>query len=92
MNIYQENLIKDILQIIVFAGVIILWSLPYIKEFRSNKKKRNETRNKRSKKNIRNKSLKISINRELDKLDYRLKQIEVYLGIPKDERYNYLGI
>ncbi len=56
MNIYQENLIKDILQIIVFAGVIILWSLPYIKEFRSNKKKRNETRNKRSKKNIRNKS------------------------------------
>ncbi len=38
------------------------------------------------------KLLKISINRELDKLDYRLKQIEVYLGIPKDERYNYLGI
>jgi hypothetical protein len=36
--------------------------------------------------------LKTSINIELDKLDYRLKQIEVYLGIPKDERYNYLGI
>lgn len=37
-------------------------------------------------------NLKTSINIELDKLDYRLKQIEVYLGIPKDERYNYLGI
>jgi len=36
--------------------------------------------------------LKQSINRELDKLDYRLKQIEVYSGIPKDERFNYLGI
>lgn len=36
--------------------------------------------------------LKTSINIELDKLDYRLKQIEVYLGIPKDENYNYLGI
>lgn len=47
MNIYQENLFKDILQIIVFAGVIILWCLPYIKDFRSNQKnKRNERRNK----------------------------------------------
>ena len=47
MNIYQENLLIDLLRIFAFGGVILLWVSPYIVEFRSvQKTKRNERRNK----------------------------------------------
>ena len=47
MNIYQENLLIDLLRIFAFGGVILLWVSQYIVEFRSvHKTKRNERRNK----------------------------------------------
>jgi len=53
MDIYTKNLIYDLLRIVIFAGVILLWLLPYIREYKLNKKQRNnERKNKRPNRRI----------------------------------------